>query len=172
MSSNDPPARPEQPSLPARPSLMRESWTLGKVVLGVGLIAFGCWRLWAIAFGPDESLLFGYRVRAASAAKQAQLLKEQNRALRELNRTVPDLRQRADRVAELQKVLEARLAEQAELDRRGYRTERWMELFVVAFTFTTGPGLAASGRSVLWVQKSKQAEPLSCPQDPIGGPMQ
>ncbi|MFO0812472.1 MAG: hypothetical protein U0796_04605 [Gemmatales bacterium] len=112
-----------------------------------------------IAFGPDESLLFGYRVRTTSATKQAQILREQGLALRELTRTVPDPKQRADRAAEITKNMEARIVEQADIDRRGYRTQRWMELFVVAFLFYTAPGLVTAGKGILWGLKNKQNQP-------------
>jgi hypothetical protein len=150
MSSSEPATNPSEPDRRATPSLARELWVLGKVIIGALLVGFACWRVWVFAFGDDESLLFGYRVRAASAADQARLLREHNQALRQLERTTRDLHARADRAEELQRSLTLRLEEQAERDRDGYRTQRWMELMVAAFGFIVGPGLVASGRGVLW----------------------
>lgn len=159
MSSHEEQTNSQAKSPPKRPSFSLELWTLVKVLAGLLLIGFGCWRVWVFAFGNDESLLFGYRVRTARVAEQTKLMREHNQKMRTLERTVRDVRLRADQSEELQRELTARMGEQAEKDRRGYQMERWFELLVVLLVIVVSPGLVSSGRGVLWNQQIPLANP-------------
>ena len=144
----------------APPSRGRRLWTLSKLLLGVLLVGFGCWRLWVWAFGPDEALFFAYKVKATSAAEQARFMMDYDRRLRELNRNPEEAAGRAD---ELRQELERELEAQAKRDGERYRGERRMELFLVAFCLALGPGLVWSGSGVLWRARAASAQPGAAP---------
>lgn len=83
MSEVKPESTRGSPSPTQSPSLFSELLSLGKLFLGVCLIAFGCWRAFVWAFGPDESLLFASRVTAKHAADEADALKQYAKGLRD-----------------------------------------------------------------------------------------
>ena len=144
----------------APPSRGRRLWTLSKLLLGVLLVGFGCWRLWVWAFGPDEALFFAYKVKATSAAEQARFMMDYDRRLRELNRNPEEAAGRAD---ELRQELERELEAQVKRDGERYRGERRMELFLVAFCLALGPGLVWSGNGALWRTRAASAVPGPAP---------
>ena len=161
MSQAKPESTPESPG-PA-PSLFGELLSLGKLILGAGLIAFGCWRAFVWAFGPDDSLVFAYKVKAKHAAEQVAAQKEYEKGLRELkrrNRTPEEQAQERDKLdRELAKTLE----EQPQRDQERYRGERWMELPLVLFSFVLGPGLLWAGKAGVRWPKRRRAEPGAAP---------
>ena len=159
MSEPNPESTPETPASAPPPSLFGELLALGKLILGACLIAFGCWRAFVWAFGPDESLFFAYKVKARGAAEQVAAQKQHEKGLRELKRggRTPEeqVRERARLDRELAKTQE----EQPQRDHEGYRVERWMELPLVLFSFALGPGLLWAGKGGARWHKLKQAAP-------------
>src|SRR5207248_7922306 len=106
----------------------------------------------------DEALFFAYRVKAKSGAEQAQFMREYNKKLRDLKRKPDELAGQAD---QLLQELELEREAQAKRDAERYRGERWMELFLVAFSLALGPGLVGSGSGVLWRTKAGSAGPTT-----------
>jgi hypothetical protein len=157
MSEAKPESTPESPG-PA-PSLFGELLSLGKLILGFCLIAFGCWRAIVWAFGPDESLFFASRVTAKHAAEEAEALKQYAKGLRELKRGNRTPEERAQDLDKLDRELTKSLEEQPQRDQKGYRMQRWMELLLVLFSFTFGPGLLWAGKDGVRWPKLRRAEP-------------
>ena len=139
------------------PPLVRQLWVFAKVTFGAALVLFGCWRLWVWAFGPDESLFFAYKVKAKGAAEQAEFWKQYSIKLRDLRKSDDNPVQASQQIEQLQRDLERETEQQAERDRSRYRGERWMEWFLIVFSFAMGPGLIGSGRGVLWGMRQGSA---------------
>jgi hypothetical protein len=156
MSENVPP-NPSEPQK-QNPSSASEWWTLVKVVCGIAIIAFGIWRAWVFAFGPDESLFFAYRVKNDRIREMDKANKEFLQAMTKLKREIPDNGERADKAQELFKTLEDKKAERKERDSKAYRIERWMELLFIVFAASFGTAGVASGHGVLWRKKDKATQ--------------
>lgn len=163
MSEANPESTPETPAPVPAPSLIRELVSLGKLILGAGLIAFGCWRAFVGAFGPDESLFFASKVKARGVTEQVAARKQHEKGLRELKRAgrTPE-EQKRDRKG-LDRELARMLEGQPERDRERYRVERWMELPLVLFSFALGPGLLWAGKGGIRWPKLGQAVPGTAP---------
>ena len=159
MSEVKPESTRGSPSPTQPPSLFSELLSLGKLFLGVCLIAFGCWRAFVWAFGPDESLLFASRVTAKHAAEEAGALKQYAKGLRELKRGNRTPEERAQDLDKLDRELNKSLEEQPQRDQKGYRVQRWMELPLVLSSFTFGPGLLWAGKDGIRWPKLRRAAP-------------
>lgn len=133
------------------PSLFAELWALGKLLFGIALIAFGCWRAFVWAFGPDESLFFASRVSAKHAIEEAESLKKYAKGVRELKLSKRTPEEQAQELEKLERELATAMEKQAERVQKGYRMERSMELLLVLISFTFGPGLVWGGKDgVRW----------------------
>lgn len=133
------------------PSLFSELLSLGKLILGFCLIAFGCWRAFVFAFGPDESLFFASKVTGMHATEEAAALKKYAKGVRELKLGKRTPEERAKELDKLERELAQSLEEQPQRDQKAYRVQRWMELLLVLFSFTFGPGLLWAGKNgVRW----------------------
>jgi hypothetical protein len=150
---------PEPTRRTLSPSLFGEVLSLGKLILGLCLIAFGCWRAFVWAWGPDESLFFAHKVKAKRAAEQVAAQKQHERALRELKRADQTPEDQARERDRLDRELAQAREEQPQRDRERYRVERWMELPLVLFSFALGPGLLWAGKSGVRWPRRRPAEP-------------
>ena len=159
MSEAKPESAPETPAPAPPPSLSGELLSLGKLILGACLIAFGCWRAFIWAFGPDESLVFAYKVKARGAAEQVSAQKQHEKGLRELKRGGRTPEEQTRERERLDRELARTLEEQPRRVQEGYRAERWMELPLVMFSFALGPGLLWAGKGGVRWPKLQQAEP-------------
>jgi len=161
MSEVKPESTPETPVPP--PSLFGELLSLGKLILGACLIAFGCWRAVVWAIGPDESLFFAYKVKAKQAAEQAAAQKQHEKGLRELKRGNRTPEEQAREHERLDRELAQAREEQPQRDQDRYRGERWMELPLVLFSFALGLGLLWAGKGGIRWPKPRRAEPVGAP---------
>ena len=152
-------ATPESPGLVPPPPLFRELLSLGKLILGASLIAFGCWRAFVWAFGPDESLFFAYRVKAWSAAEQVAAQKQHEKGLQDLKRGSRKPEELARERERLARELAQAIEEQPQREKQRYRVERWMELPLMLFSFALGPGLFWGGKRGIRWPKLRHAEP-------------
>jgi hypothetical protein len=133
------------------------------LILGACLIAFGCWRAFVWAFGPNESLFFAHKVKAKHAAELAAAQKQHEKGLRELKRGNRTPEEQAREHERLDRELAQALEEQPQRDLERYRVERWMELPLVLFSFALGPGLLWAGKGGVRWPKLRQTEPGPAP---------
>lgn len=154
MSEAKPEPTPES-STPA-PSLFRELVSFGNLLLGIGIIAFGCWRAFVWAFGPDESLLFAYRAEAKQAAEKAAAQKQYDKGLRDLKRAKQSPEEQARERERLDRELAQTMEDLAQHGREAYRVERWMELSLVAVSFIIGSVWV--GKGGLRMRKARRAK--------------
>jgi hypothetical protein len=156
--ANEGPTGPTPAPVP-RPTLVGELLSLGKLTFGVCLIAFGCWRAFVFAFGPDESLFFAYKVKARRVAEETAALKQHQKGLRELSRSRGSPEEQARERDRLDRELARTLDEQPERDREGYRVQRWAELLFLLLAVVLGPGLLLAGmRGIRW-PKCREEKP-------------
>jgi hypothetical protein len=147
MSEAEPEPTPENST--STRSLFQELVLFGNLLLGIGVIAFGCWRAFVWAFGPDESLFFAYRVEAKQAAEKASAQKLYDQGLRDLKRAKQTPEEQARERESLDRELAQTMAELLQHGREAYRVERWMELSVVAVSFIVGSSLGRQGWPLL-----------------------
>lgn len=145
---------------PRAPSLFRELVSLGKLILGAGLIAFGCWRAVVGLFGPDDALLSAHKVRTRHEADVKAAEKQYEKGLRELKRRKATPKEKLREQERLGRELEATREAQPERDQAGYQAERWMELCWVLMAIALGPSLVWSGKSgVRWPKRGRPVPP-------------
>ena len=147
MSEVNPESTPENAIAAHNPSFLGELLSLGKLFVGACLIAFGCWRAFVWAVGPDESLFLASRVKAQHAADERAAQKRHEEGVRELKRARQTPEDQARERERLDRELAKSLEQQPQRDKEMYRVERWMELPLIVFAFAFGPGF-------LWVGKS------------------
>ncbi len=93
------------------------------------------------------------------AAEEAEALKKYAKGLRDLKLSNRTPEERAQDLDKLDRELTKSLEEQPQRAQKGYRTQRWMELALVLFSFTFGPGLLWAGKDGVRWPKLRRAEP-------------